>query len=546
MADRFIGNIKGKDAQQPNFSFVTPDTLPSGAQATIQNLGSPQNPVLKFGIPSGSQGAPGASVTGPKGDKGDTGSPGRDGTAATIDVYGTTLVDTDEEIRVENVGSDQRASLQFFLKRPPEEITIDEELTSDSTNPVQSKAIQEALDLKADSASIPTKVSELTNDRNFVSESSINIMIEDAVEAAAIAANPVDDELSDTSVNAIQNKVVNSALAEKVEMEITDAIDNNNTQYGEIVTLRNKDREVSMVLNGDNIESVVLSQNFAERIPTIVSELPTEGSLDRLYLVPSSGDNYSMHIWMDVDGVEKWVNIQSGDNVDLSGYATKSELSNYATTGSLSSYATKSELSGYATTSALNSYASKGDAIKNITRNGTTFTATRADNTTFTFTQQDNNTTYTLAQLVGSSPKGSETQGIYWDGSSFKTTQSLQNNQYSIVYRTLTKEVTYDKNIANAGSNYSFSDWKYNWDGYVSSVDYFNPSGSRFPLGIVKAIDMVTEYKDDGTERTYPEQIIITFFNNGMISVYGGLRTSKSVTIKHTITVTFAFYEEIV
>lgn len=32
------------------------------------------------------------------------------------------------------------------------------------------------------------------------------------------------------------------------------------------------------------------------------------------------------------------------------------------------------------------------DAVVNITRNGTTFTATRADGTTFTFTQQDNNT----------------------------------------------------------------------------------------------------------------------------------------------------------
>lgn len=35
-----------------------------------------------------------------------------------------------------------------------------------------------------------------------------------------------------------------------------------------------------------------------------------------------------------------------------------------------------------------------GGAITNITRSGTTFTATKADGTTFTFTQQDNNTTY--------------------------------------------------------------------------------------------------------------------------------------------------------
>lgn len=40
-----------------------------------------------------------------------------------------------------------------------------------------------------------------------------------------------------------------------------------------------------------------------------------------------------------------------------------------------------------------NLFAVKADAIKNITRSGTTFTATRADGTTFTFTQQDDGET---------------------------------------------------------------------------------------------------------------------------------------------------------
>ena len=44
----------------------------------------------------------------------------------------------------------------------------------------------------------------------------------------------------------------------------------------------------------------------------------------------------------------------------------------------------------------VSSYAADRTAITNITRSGTTFTATRADNTTFTFTQQDNNTTYSV------------------------------------------------------------------------------------------------------------------------------------------------------
>ena len=53
--------------------------------------------------------------------------------------------------------------------------------------------------------------------------------------------------------------------------------------------------------------------------------------------------------------------------------------------------------SGY---TALNDFttttAEAASAIKDITRSGTTFTATRQDGTTFTFSQQDNNTTYTL------------------------------------------------------------------------------------------------------------------------------------------------------
>ena len=39
-----------------------------------------------------------------------------------------------------------------------------------------------------------------------------------------------------------------------------------------------------------------------------------------------------------------------------------------------------------------NTFAKKSESISNITRSGTTYTATRADGTSFTFTQQDNNT----------------------------------------------------------------------------------------------------------------------------------------------------------
>ena len=49
-------------------------------------------------------------------------------------------------------------------------------------------------------------------------------------------------------------------------------------------------------------------------------------------------------------------------------------------------------------------------AIKNITRSGTTFTATRLNNGTFTFTQQDNNTTY--ANFKGSTTAAAGAAGL--------------------------------------------------------------------------------------------------------------------------------------
>ena len=49
-------------------------------------------------------------------------------------------------------------------------------------------------------------------------------------------------------------------------------------------------------------------------------------------------------------------------------------------------------------------------AIKNITRSGVTFTATRLNNGTFTFTQQDSNTTY--ANFKGSTTSANGTAGL--------------------------------------------------------------------------------------------------------------------------------------
>lgn len=74
-------------------------------------------------------------------------------------------------------------------------------------------------------------------------------------------------------------------------------------------------------------------------------------------------------------------------------------------------------------------------AITNITRNGTTFTATRANGTTFTFTQQDNNTTYSQisrgsgAGLAPGLPSGSGTTRYLREDGSW---QVPPNSVYSL------------------------------------------------------------------------------------------------------------------
>lgn len=72
---------------------------------------------------------------------------------------------------------------------------------------------------------------------------------------------------------------------------------------------------------------------------------------------------------------------------------------------------------------ALRLYA-EGRGIKDITRSGTTFTATRDDGSTFTFTQRDNNTTYTFANGTNGftvTPSGGTAQTV-------TVTPSIANN----------------------------------------------------------------------------------------------------------------------
>lgn len=54
------------------------------------------------------------------------------------------------------------------------DITVDNELSTTSKNPVQNKVITNALNSKADTSNIPSKISDLTDDSDFVESSELS------------------------------------------------------------------------------------------------------------------------------------------------------------------------------------------------------------------------------------------------------------------------------------------------------------------------------------------------------------------------------------
>lgn len=108
--------------------------------------------------------------------------------------------------------------------------------------------------------------------------------------------------------------------------------------------------------------------------------------------------------------------------------------------------------------------------IKNITRSGTTFTATRIDGTTFTFTQQDNNTT-NLSSMTGTLDIGHGGTG----GVNAATARAALGIAPVVLYTGDTEgNITLSQSAANfTRMTIFFSDH----DGQVGSVEVQEPNG---------------------------------------------------------------------
>ena len=101
-----------------------------------------------------------------KGAKGDT------GTAASIKIGSVVTGAAGSSASVTNSGTASNVVLDFVLPRGKDGkdggVTVDAELSNTSTNPIQNKVVKTAIDTVT--ASIPTKVSTLENDANYLTE----------------------------------------------------------------------------------------------------------------------------------------------------------------------------------------------------------------------------------------------------------------------------------------------------------------------------------------------------------------------------------------
>ena len=94
-------------------------------------------------------------------------------------------------------------------------LAVDDTLSETSTNPVQNKVITVALSEKVDK-----EVGKTLTSNDFTNE------LKDKLDNIEVGANKtiIDTELSDTSNNPVQNKVISVALGDKVTIPNTDGV----------------------------------------------------------------------------------------------------------------------------------------------------------------------------------------------------------------------------------------------------------------------------------------------------------------------------------
>ena len=133
----------------------------------------------------------------------------------------------------------------------------------------------------------------------------------------------IDNKLSVTSVNPVQNKVITAALATKANV----------TDLENLITLDNLSGYLSgyqRILEagyGIKIEGNKISTNLDLNPFIITDSLPQTGVLNKIYLAPDpQSGQYSQHIYTVEEGWKE-LGVQQTLEIDLSGYLSKTEAS---------------------------------------------------------------------------------------------------------------------------------------------------------------------------------------------------------------------------
>ena len=209
-----------------NVNVFTPSVSSDGVLSWTNKAGLPNPASVNIKGAKGDKGDTGAQgiqgvkgdtgeqgLQGVKGDKGDTGEQGLQGIAATIRIGSVYTGEPGTNASVTNSGTSTNAILNFTIPRGNPgsgggtSIDVDAELSDSSLNPVQNKVIKEALDGKLGKTETAAAATH---------DGAGNIIVDTYAKKTDITNITVDSSLSSTSTNPVQNKVIYSALEDKM------------------------------------------------------------------------------------------------------------------------------------------------------------------------------------------------------------------------------------------------------------------------------------------------------------------------------------------
>lgn len=247
------------------------------------------------------------------------------------------------------------------------------------------------------------------------------------ITASAIGALPADG----TAAKA-------TALAASHDWSITGAVTAAAVSY---------DGTNDVVLEATAVDATKLTGTIsADRLPTIpLSKIPATAQ-ERVVTVADDTARFALTT----------SSVQDGDVVRVTDTGKMYFVVDQTKLNSADGYAEFS--AGTASSATYDSASNKIDEtyIKNITRSGTTFTATRGDNTTFTFTQQDNNTDTKVTQTVSTANKNYPILLSYYETSSTTATAQTANRSAGIYANPSTGTIT-ATNFSGKINNYTVS-----------------------------------------------------------------------------------------